>query len=127
MEKWETCLWFSTFPSGPKPGGGNVGNSRGVRVVQGPVEREGNLLLVFRTFHGPGISTAYCWHVPNSMIAESGQVSSELCGSLCRQAFGGLHSFIGLSLHPRQFARPFAVARCRFFVLGLGAFQLLFR
>jgi hypothetical protein len=56
--KWETCFWFSTFPSGAKPGCGNVGISRRWRDFQGAVGRVGNLLLVFHAFHGPGISTA---------------------------------------------------------------------
>jgi len=56
--KWETCFWFSTFPSGAKPGCGNVEISRRRRDFQGAVGRVGNLLSVFHAFHGPGISTA---------------------------------------------------------------------
>jgi hypothetical protein len=56
--KWETCSWFSTFPSGAKPGCGNVGISRRSRDFQGAVGRVENLLLVFHAFHGPVISTA---------------------------------------------------------------------
>jgi hypothetical protein len=56
--KWETGPWFPTFPSGAKPGCGNVGISRRRRDFQGAVGRVGNLLLVFHAFHGPGISTA---------------------------------------------------------------------
>ena len=58
VEKWETGLWFSTFPSGVSLGCGNVGISRGWRDFQGAVERVGNVVLVFHSFHGPGISTA---------------------------------------------------------------------
>jgi hypothetical protein len=61
VEKWETWVWFSTFPSGARWGCGNVGISRGVRDFQGPVGSVGNRFLVFRTFHGPGISTALVW------------------------------------------------------------------
>jgi len=41
-----------------KPGGGNVGISRFRRDFQGTVERAGKLLLLFRAFHSPVISTA---------------------------------------------------------------------
>jgi len=56
--KWETRFWFSTFPSGAKPGCGNVEISRRWRDFQGAVGRVGNLFSVFHAFHGPGISTA---------------------------------------------------------------------
>jgi len=56
--KWETCFWFSTFPSGALPGCGNVGISRSLRDSQGAVERVEKLLLLFHAFHGPVISTA---------------------------------------------------------------------
>src|ERR1017187_7177308 len=56
--KWETWFWFSTSPSGAKPGGGNVGISRCWRDFQGPVGSVGNLLLVFHSPHGPAIPTA---------------------------------------------------------------------
>ena len=56
--KWETCFWFSTFPSGAKPGCGNVEISRRGRDFQGAVGRVGNLLSAFHAFHGSGISTA---------------------------------------------------------------------
>jgi hypothetical protein len=46
------------FSMAAKPGGGNVGISRFLRDSQGTVERVGNPSLVFRAFHGPGISTA---------------------------------------------------------------------
>lgn len=59
--KWETWFWFSTSPSGAKPGGGNVGISRCWRDFQGPVGSVGNLLLVFHSPHGPAISTAIDW------------------------------------------------------------------
>jgi len=58
VEKWETCFGFPTFPSGAKPGGGNVGILRCWRDFQGPVGRVGNLHLVFHSLHGPAISTA---------------------------------------------------------------------
>jgi hypothetical protein len=61
VEKWETWVWFSTFPSGARRGCGNVEISRGVRDFQGPVGSVGNRFLVFHTFHGPGISTALVW------------------------------------------------------------------
>src|ERR1035441_6370374 len=57
--KGETGFWFPPFPSGAKPGRGNVGISRCWRDFQGPVGRVGNLVLVFplspgaRHFHGP--------------------------------------------------------------------------
>jgi hypothetical protein len=56
--KWKTGFWFSTFPGGARPGGGNVKISPGLRDFQGAVERVENLGLVFHSFHGPGISTA---------------------------------------------------------------------
>src|SRR6266436_9414936 len=56
--KWETGLWFSSFPRSASRGGGNVGISRCRRDFQGTVGRVGNLGLVFHSFHGPGISTA---------------------------------------------------------------------
>src|ERR1035441_1005215 len=59
--KWETWFWFSTSPSGAKPGGGNVGISRCWRDFQGPVGSVGNLLLVFHSSHGPAISTTLGW------------------------------------------------------------------
>ena len=58
VEKWETWVWFSTFPRGARWGCGNVEISRGVRDFQGPVGSVGNRFWVFHTFHGPGISTA---------------------------------------------------------------------
>ena len=45
------------FPMAAKPGCGNVGISRFLRDSQGAVERVGKLLLLFHSFHGPGIST----------------------------------------------------------------------
>src|ERR1017187_5143471 len=59
--KGETGFWFPTFPSGAKPGGGNVGILRCWRDFQGPVGSVGNLLLVFHSPHGPAISTAIDW------------------------------------------------------------------
>src|SRR5579863_2612102 len=56
--KWETAVWFSTFPCGVRLGGGNVEISPGLRDFQGAVESVGNLPLVFHAFHGPAISTA---------------------------------------------------------------------
>src|SRR5713101_6871908 len=58
VEKWETGLWFSTFPSGASWGGGNVEIWRSLPDFQGTVERGGNRGLVFPSFHGPVISTA---------------------------------------------------------------------
>jgi hypothetical protein len=58
VEKWETVFWFSTFPRGARLGGGNVEISRCMRDFQGTVGRVENLVLVFHSFHGPGISTA---------------------------------------------------------------------
>ena len=46
------------FSMAAKPGGGNVGVSRFLRDFQGTVESAGKLLLLFRSFHGPVISTA---------------------------------------------------------------------
>jgi hypothetical protein len=63
--KWKNWGWFSTFPGGPRRGGGNVKISPQLRDFQGPVERVGNLLLVFHAFHGPGISTAPYRHYAN--------------------------------------------------------------
>ena len=57
--KWETCFWFSTFPSGATPGCGNVGISRLWRDFQGAVESGEKLILLFHAFHGPGISIAF--------------------------------------------------------------------
>src|ERR1035441_10571915 len=75
--KWESWFWFSTSPSGAKPGGGNVGISRCWRDFQLPFWPGGiwgccqnsqgrvgiveNLLLVFLPPHGPAISTALGW------------------------------------------------------------------
>lgn len=56
--KWETCVWFSTFPSAARPSCGNVGISRCRRDSQGAVGRVGNLPLVFHAFLRPVISTA---------------------------------------------------------------------
>ena len=57
--KWETCFWFSTFPSGASRGGGNVGISPACgEISKGLVERVGSLVLAFHAFHSPGISTA---------------------------------------------------------------------
>lgn len=58
VEKWETRFWFSTFPPGTRPGGGNVRIPLGLRDFQGAVGSLGNLGLVFQAFHGTGISTA---------------------------------------------------------------------
>jgi len=58
VEKWETWFWFSTFPGGARRGGGNVKIPLGLRDFQGAVGSVGNLVLVFHTFHRPGISTA---------------------------------------------------------------------
>jgi hypothetical protein len=46
------------FSMAAKLGGGNVEISRLLRDFQGTVERTGKLLLLFRSFHGPVISTA---------------------------------------------------------------------
>jgi hypothetical protein len=56
--KWETVFWFSSFARGASLGGGNVEISRCVRDFQGAVGKGGNLVLVFHSFHRPGISTA---------------------------------------------------------------------
>ena len=56
--KWETCLWFSTFPSGAQPGCVECGISRGGRDFQGTVERVEKRFLLFHAFHGPVISIA---------------------------------------------------------------------
>src|SRR6266404_144746 len=56
--KWETWVWFSTFPGAARLSCGNVEISRGWRDFQGAVGRVENLGLVFHSFHGPGISTA---------------------------------------------------------------------
>ncbi len=56
--KWETVVWFSTFPYGATLGGGNVGISLPLRDFQGAGGSGGNLFLVFPAFHGPVISTA---------------------------------------------------------------------
>ena len=58
VEKWETCFWFSTFPPGARPGGGNVEIPPFLRDFQGAVGSVENLPLVFHASHGPGISTA---------------------------------------------------------------------
>jgi hypothetical protein len=47
------------FSMAAKPGGGNVGISRFLRDSQGTVGRAGKLLLLFRAFHGPVISTTF--------------------------------------------------------------------
>ena len=56
--KWETWFRFSTFPYAARLSCGNVEISRGWRDFQGAVGRVGNLVLVFHSFHRPGISTA---------------------------------------------------------------------
>src|ERR1035441_3335299 len=63
--KWETWFWFSTSPSGAKPGGGNVGISRCWRDFQGPVGSVGNLLLVF---HFPLLGEAWRWECGNLAV-----------------------------------------------------------
>jgi hypothetical protein len=55
--KWETCLWFSTFPSAFVAGAVGISPSLG-EISKGLVERVGSLLLAFHSFHSPGISTA---------------------------------------------------------------------
>jgi hypothetical protein len=58
--KWETCFWFSTFPSAVVVGAaGNVGISPPFgEISKGLVERVGSRFLAFHAFHRPGISTA---------------------------------------------------------------------
>src|SRR5205823_14046580 len=58
VEKWETWVWFSTFPSGAKPGCGNVEISGLLRDFQETVERVEKLLSLFHSFHRHVISTA---------------------------------------------------------------------
>lgn len=61
VEKWETWVWFSTFPSGARRAVG-MWKSRGVcEISKGRREVWGNPLLVFHTFHGSGISIALVW------------------------------------------------------------------
>lgn len=80
--KWETCFWFSTFPSGAKPGCGNVEISRCWRDFQGAVGRVGNLLLVFHAFHGPVISTAL---LPGGLQPNRGGTGDSILH--CRNSF----------------------------------------
>src|SRR4051812_43662278 len=57
--KWETCFWFSTFPSASSSELWKCGNlACSWRDFQGPVETGGSLLLAFHGFHRPVISTA---------------------------------------------------------------------
>src|SRR5947208_1765172 len=57
--KWETCFWFSTFPSASSPELWKCGNlACSWRDFQGPVETGGSLLLAFHGFHRSVISTA---------------------------------------------------------------------
>lgn len=63
--KWETWVWFSSFPSALRRRCGNVGNSRCRRVFQGAVGRVENLRSVFQAFHGPGISTVLSLVAPD--------------------------------------------------------------
>src|SRR5207249_234098 len=57
--KWETCFWFSTFPSASSPELWKCGNlACPWRDFQGAVERGGSLLLAFHAFHSHAISTA---------------------------------------------------------------------
>ena len=56
--KVENLLLVFHFSMAAKPGCGNVGISRFLRDFQGTVEGVGKLLLLFHSFHGPGISTA---------------------------------------------------------------------
>ena len=57
--KWETCFWFSTFPSACfRRSCGNVGISRSLRDFQGTVGRGEILPLDFHAFHRSAISTA---------------------------------------------------------------------
>ena len=57
--KWETCFWFSTFPSASSPELWKCGNlAWSWRDFQGPVETGESLLLAFHGFHRPVISTA---------------------------------------------------------------------
>lgn len=56
--KVENLVLVFHFSRAAKPDCGNVGISRYLRDSQGAVERVGKLLLLFHSFHGPGISTA---------------------------------------------------------------------
>jgi hypothetical protein len=71
--KWETCFWFSTFPSGAKLGCGNVGISRCLRDFQGAVVSVGKLSSLFHAFHGPVISTALSLLPPPGQLDPGGQ------------------------------------------------------
>jgi hypothetical protein len=51
--RWETCLWFSTFPRRA----GAVGMWESRSDFQGLWETEGNLGSVFLVFHAPVIPT----------------------------------------------------------------------
>ena len=58
--KWETCFWFSTFPSAFVAGAVGMGESRLSfgEISKGLVGRVGSLPLAFHAFHRPAISTA---------------------------------------------------------------------
>jgi hypothetical protein len=64
--KWETCLWFSTFPE-RFAGAVGMWKSRPPfgEISKGLVESVGSLVLAFHAFHSPGISTA-----PSSVVVE---------------------------------------------------------
>ena len=64
--KWETCLWFSTFPE-RFAGAVGMWKSRPPfgEISKGLVESVGSLLLAFQAFHSPGISTA-----PSCVVVE---------------------------------------------------------
>jgi hypothetical protein len=68
--KWETCFWFSTFPSACfRRSCGNVGISRCLRDFQGTVGRGEILPLDFHSFHRSAISTARFFTVRSSFSA----------------------------------------------------------
>src|SRR5215217_848606 len=74
MGKWETCFWFSTFPW-PRSWAVGMWESRALlRDSQGAVGRVGKLVLLFHSFHGPGISTA-----PGSVIGIAAAAETAFC------------------------------------------------
>ena len=101
MGKWETCFWFSTFPSGAKLGCGNVGIAGSLRDFQGAVVSVGKLPLLFHAFHGPVISTALFLSPPHGQFGPFGKLKLywRFPLALWPYVFGGMGDSI---LHRRK-------------------------
>src|SRR5579862_9035322 len=93
--KWETCFWFSTFPSAVVVGAaGNVGISPPFgEISKGLVERVGSRFLAFHAFHRPRISTALFFAAERQTVADPGQVPGK---GGCASSTGARRSIVRL-------------------------------